>query len=40
MRLIPGSAVVGATINTDGTLWVRATKVGPDSALAQIVALV
>ena len=36
----PGSAVIGATINTDGVLRVRATKVGADSALAQIVALV
>ena len=36
----PGSEVIGATINTDGTLRVRATKVGADSALAQIVALV
>ena len=36
----PGSAVIGATINTDGALRVRATKVGADSALAQIVALV
>ena len=37
---LPGSEVIGATINTDGTLRVRATKVGADSALAQIVALV
>ncbi len=36
----PGSEVIGATINTDGTLRVRATRVGADSALAQIVALV
>src|ERR671910_1236738 len=36
----PGSEVIGATINADGTLRVRATKVGSDSALAQIVALV
>ncbi|MGD9527816.1 MAG: heavy metal translocating P-type ATPase [Pseudonocardia sp.] len=35
-----GSEVIGATINADGTLRVRATKVGADSALAQIVALV
>ncbi len=35
-----GSEVIGATINTDGTLRVRATKVGADSALAQIVSLV
>jgi Cu2+-exporting ATPase len=36
----PGSEVIGATINADGTLRVRATKVGAASALAQIVSLV
>lgn len=36
----PGSGVIGATIKTDGILRVRATKVGADSALAQIVSLV
>ncbi|MFC8380997.1 heavy metal translocating P-type ATPase [Nocardia sp. NPDC057272] len=36
----PGSAVIGATINTTGSLRVRATKVGSDTALAQIVELV
>ncbi|MEU0514726.1 MULTISPECIES: heavy metal translocating P-type ATPase [Amycolatopsis] len=35
-----GSAVIGATINVNGTLRVRATKVGSDTALAQIVQLV
>ncbi|MDQ1723771.1 MAG: P-type Cu2+ transporter, partial [Frankiaceae bacterium] len=36
----PGDAVIGATINTTGTLRVRATKIGADTALAQIVKLV
>jgi Cu2+-exporting ATPase len=36
----PGSNVVGASINTTGTLRVRATKVGSDTVLAQIVELV
>jgi Cu2+-exporting ATPase len=36
----PGSEVIGATINTTGTLRARATKVGSDTALAQIVSLV
>jgi Cu2+-exporting ATPase len=36
----PGDSVIGATVNTTGTLRVRATKVGADTALAQIVALV
>jgi P-type Cu2+ transporter len=35
-----GSPVIGASVNTTGTLRVRATKVGADTALAQIVALV
>jgi P-type Cu2+ transporter len=36
----PASEVIGAAINTDGTLRVRASKVGSDTALAQIVQLV
>jgi Cu2+-exporting ATPase len=40
VRKTPGSPVIGATVNTTGTLRVRATKVGADTALAQIVALV
>jgi len=36
----PGSPVVGATINSNGTLRVRAPRVGADTALAQIVKLV
>ena len=35
-----GNQVVGATVNTTGTLRVRATRVGADTALAQIVKLV
>jgi P-type Cu+ transporter len=36
----PGSEVIGATLNTTGSLRVRATRVGRDTALAQIVRLV
>ncbi len=36
----PGSAVTGATINAGGRLVVRATRVGSDTALAQIARLV
>ncbi|MDB5171228.1 MAG: ATPase, partial [Phycisphaerales bacterium] len=35
-----GDAVVGGTVNQDGRLIVRVTKTGPETALAQIVALV
>lgn len=36
----PGATVVGATINTSGSFRYKATKVGADTALAQIVKLV
>jgi Cu2+-exporting ATPase len=36
----PDSKVIGASINTTGTLRVVATKVGSDTVLAQIVAMV
>ncbi len=36
----PGSAVIGATINKLGSLKFEATKVGKDTALAQIIRLV
>ncbi|HWT91556.1 MAG TPA: copper-translocating P-type ATPase, partial [Solirubrobacteraceae bacterium] len=36
----PGDAVAGATVNAGGRLIVRATKVGADTALAQIARLV
>lgn len=36
----PGDAVIGATLNVDGRLVVRATRVGADTQLARIAALV
>ncbi len=36
----PGDEVIGATLNTTGTFIFRATKVGKDTALAQIIRLV
>jgi Cu+-exporting ATPase len=36
----PGDEVIGATINQDGRLVVRATRVGKDTFLAQVVRLV
>jgi Cu2+-exporting ATPase len=40
VRKGPGDAVIGATINKSGSFRYRATKVGADTALAQIVKLV
>jgi P-type Cu+ transporter len=40
VEVAPGSEVAGATINTYGRLLVRATRVGEDTALAQIARLV
>jgi Cu+-exporting ATPase len=40
IEVAPGSELAGATLNTYGRLIVRATKVGSDTALAQIARLV
>ena len=40
VKKVPRDAVIGATINKSGTFKYRATKVGADTALAQIVKLV
>jgi Cu+-exporting ATPase len=40
VEVAPGSEVAGATVNAGGRLVVRATKVGADTALAQIARLV
>jgi Cu2+-exporting ATPase len=40
VKKVPGDKVVGATINKSGSFRYRATKVGADTALAQIVKLV
>jgi P-type Cu+ transporter len=40
VEVAPGSDVTGATLNTYGRLLVRTTKVGSDTALAQIARLV
>jgi Cu+-exporting ATPase len=36
----PGDAVIGATINKEGLLRVRATRVGADTFLSQVIRLV
>ena len=40
VKKVPGSIVIGATLNKSGSFRYRATKVGADTALAQIVKLV
>ncbi len=40
VEVAPGDSVVGATVNANGHLVVEATRVGADTALAQIVQLV
>ena len=40
VEVSPGSEIAGATVNAGGRLIVRATKVGADTALAQIARLV
>jgi Cu+-exporting ATPase len=40
VEVTAGDAVTGATINVDGRLVVRATRVGEDTRLAQIARLV
>jgi Cu+-exporting ATPase len=40
VEVSPGSTVIGATINSNGRLVVRATRVGADTSLAQMARLV
>ena len=40
VKKVPGDSVIGATINKSGSFRYKATKVGADTALAQIVKLV
>jgi Cu+-exporting ATPase len=40
VEVVPGDAVVGATVNAGGRLVVRATRVGADTQLAQIARMV
>ncbi len=39
-EVVPGDSVIGGTVNTTGRLVVRATKVGADTQLAKMAALV
>jgi P-type Cu+ transporter len=40
VEVAPGDEVIGATVNTNGSLVVQATRVGADTALSQIIRLV
>jgi Cu+-exporting ATPase len=40
VEVAPGDEVIGATVNANGSLVVEATRVGADTALAQIIRLV
>src|SRR5213079_2989989 len=40
VEVAPGSEIAGATVNAGGRLVVRATRIGSDTALAQIARLV
>ncbi|MCO4265220.1 heavy metal translocating P-type ATPase [Pseudarthrobacter sp. MDT3-26] len=40
VEVVPGDSVTGATINTDGRLLVRATRIGSETTLAQMGRLV
>ena len=40
VEVSPGSSVTGATVNADGRLVVKATRIGNDTRLAQISRLV
>ena len=40
VEVSPGTEVIGATVNANGALVVEATRVGADTALSQIIALV